>query len=301
MYVKSPLNYVGGKHKLLKQIMPLFPQTTNTFIDLFAGGCNVGINAVANKVICNDIQSEVISLMNYLKGISHDEFILEIENIIEMYGLSRSDLHGYEHYGVDSSKGLVTVNKKAFECLRNDYNSGNKEDSMFYAMVVYSFNNAIRFNDKGQYNQSCNKRDFNSNIRKSLQGFKEKAEKINIDFTNLDFREFDFSIVDENSFVYCDPPYFISGVAYNVNNHGWDEHDEKDLYDVLDNLNKRGIKFAFSNVARNKGKENSNLIGWAQKYNVIDLKHSYKNSYFSSKDKSEDSTREVLIINYELS
>ena len=55
-YIKSPLNYVGGKHKLLPQIEPLFPKEIGTFYDLFAGGGNVGINVNANKVIFNDIE-----------------------------------------------------------------------------------------------------------------------------------------------------------------------------------------------------------------------------------------------------
>jgi site-specific DNA-adenine methylase len=52
--IKSPLNYIGGKYKLLEQILPLFPKEIKTFIDLFAGGCNVGLNVKAEKIICND-------------------------------------------------------------------------------------------------------------------------------------------------------------------------------------------------------------------------------------------------------
>ena len=37
-YIKSPLNYVGGKYKLLNEIIPLFPNDINTFVDLFGGG-----------------------------------------------------------------------------------------------------------------------------------------------------------------------------------------------------------------------------------------------------------------------
>ena len=36
--IKSPLNYTGGKFKLLPQILPLFPDNIDTFVDLFAGG-----------------------------------------------------------------------------------------------------------------------------------------------------------------------------------------------------------------------------------------------------------------------
>ncbi len=52
--LKSPLNYIGGKYRLLNQISPLFPNEIDNFIDLFAGGCNVGINAEAEKVFFND-------------------------------------------------------------------------------------------------------------------------------------------------------------------------------------------------------------------------------------------------------
>lgn len=301
-FIKSPLNYVGGKHKLLPQLMPLFPTNIKTFVDLFAGGCNVGINAKSENVICNDIQSEVIDFMNYIKSKDHDDFVAEVEEIIAKYNLSRSDLYGYEYYGVDSSKGLVSVNKKQFEVLRDDYNKGQfgifDKNSMFYTLVVFSFNNAIRFNESGQYNQSCNKRDFNNNIRKSLQGYMEALKNIKINFTNKDFREYDISSLSHDDFVYCDPPYLISGVAYNQNNHGWSKQDELDLYRTLDELNERGIKFALSNVAKNKGKVNEMLMEWAEQYKIIYLNHSYKNSYFSSKDKSEGSTSEVLIINY---
>lgn len=50
-YIKSPLNYVGGKFKLLPQIMPLFPENISTFVDLFSGGANVGINVEASTIV----------------------------------------------------------------------------------------------------------------------------------------------------------------------------------------------------------------------------------------------------------
>lgn len=37
-YIKSPLNYVGGKYKLLNDIIPMFPSEIGTFVDVFAGG-----------------------------------------------------------------------------------------------------------------------------------------------------------------------------------------------------------------------------------------------------------------------
>ena len=50
-YIKSPLNYIGGKYKLLPQLMRYFPTDINTFVDLFSGGFNVGINVKSNRTI----------------------------------------------------------------------------------------------------------------------------------------------------------------------------------------------------------------------------------------------------------
>ena len=60
--IQSPLNYTGGKYKLLPQILPLFPQGVNCFVDLFCGGCNVGINVEAKKIIYNDIDEHLLYL-----------------------------------------------------------------------------------------------------------------------------------------------------------------------------------------------------------------------------------------------
>lgn len=37
-FIESPIKYVGGKYKLLNQIIPLFPEDINRFVDLFCGG-----------------------------------------------------------------------------------------------------------------------------------------------------------------------------------------------------------------------------------------------------------------------
>lgn len=65
--IKSPLNYTGGKFKLLPQILPMFPDNIDNFYDLFCGGANVGANATAKRVYCNDINEKVIQLFQYLQ------------------------------------------------------------------------------------------------------------------------------------------------------------------------------------------------------------------------------------------
>ena len=74
-FISSPLNYTGGKTKLLPQIIPLFPNEINTFVDLFCGGCNVGINIQAKRHIYNDINSFIIDFYNFLLSVNKKEFI----------------------------------------------------------------------------------------------------------------------------------------------------------------------------------------------------------------------------------
>ena len=80
--ISSPLNYTGGKYKLLSQIFPKFPNNINTFVDIFCGGCNVGVNVCAQHVICNDSNSKLIGLYNYLKNTDVESFLNQIYHII---------------------------------------------------------------------------------------------------------------------------------------------------------------------------------------------------------------------------
>lgn len=279
-YIKSPLNYTGGKHKLLKQIMPLFPKNINTFVDLFAGGCNVGINVSANKVVCNDIEKCVIELFENWSTLSSEEALSILKKTIDQYQLSKT-------------------NEEGFKQIRQDYNKGNKSWDMFYAMLTNAFNYQIRFNKKGDYNMPFgkNRSSFNPTLEKNFVKFIDELNKKNIMFTSHDFKVFDFSKLTKEDLVYCDPPYLITCASYNEQD-GWNETKERQLLELLDNLNEQGIKFALSNVLENKGKTNEILKEWSKKYKVYHLNNTYGNCNYHAKDKCKNTTDEVLIVNY---
>ena len=87
-FLKSPLNYVGGKYKLLPQLLEYFPKEINTFVDMFSGGFNVGINVDSKKTICNDINSFIIDLYKELYKEPINNVLGHIQNRIDEYGLS---------------------------------------------------------------------------------------------------------------------------------------------------------------------------------------------------------------------
>lgn len=294
--VKSPLNYTGGKFKLLPEIKKILPSEINTFVDLFCGGANVGVNIDAKKIICNDIEWHVIELMNFFKIHSIEEIILGIENIIEKYNLTDTYRNGYEFYGCNSNDGVAKINKENFRKLREDYNK-NPTPLVFYCLIIFAFNNQIKFNKKGGFSVAVNKRDFNDALRKKLKKFIERVQSLNISFMTMDFTQFNFSELTSNDIVYCDPPYLITCASYNEQD-GWNETKENQLLNLLDELNEKEIKFVLSNVLESKGKSNELLKTWSEKYNVHYLNHSYGNCNYHTKDKSKNSTVEVLITNY---
>ena len=302
--IQSPLNYTGGKFKLLPQILPHFPQDVECFIDLFCGGGNVGINAPCNKVIFNDNNSLLRFVFGTFKNMDKQATFELIDNIIEKYGLSNTEKYGYEYYGCNSAEGLAKYNSEAFLKLREDFNRNTNLDYNYYitlfVLIVYAFNNQIRFNRKGEFNLPVGKRDFNKKMREKLSSFIDRLKSGDYKFESYDFRELPNKDWNDKTFVYVDPPYLITCATYNEQD-GWNETLEKELLNYLDNLHERGIRFALSNVLHSKGKENKILIEWINnnigKYRVIYLDYTYSNSNYQTKDRTSK-TDEVLIVNY---
>ena len=291
-YIKSPMNYTGGKYKLLHQIEPLFPEDINLFVDLFTGGGNIAVNVKANKIVANDCEENIIGIyQTFQKYDNVDELIGQIEEIIKTYGLTIDNTEAYNQF-------------------RNDYNSlktsqGNYPplssyniNILLYVLICYSFNHQYRFNSKGEFNMPFGKErsQWNENMKNNLINFHRQIKEKDIVFLNKDFRQLKVDKLGINDFVYCDPPYLITCATYNEKD-GWNQECEEDLLNLLDELNTKKIKFALSNVLYSKGKTNDLLIEWSKKYNVHHLDYTYQNCNYHTKDKTNKSD-EVLITNY---
>ena len=279
-FIKSPLNYIGGKYKILDQLIPLFPTEINNFVDLFAGGLNVGINVQADKIYANDINSFVIEVLNAFKENEIDSILNHIHNRIKEYDLSKE-------------------NEKGFKKFRDDYNS-NQNPLDLYTLICFSFNYQFRFNNQLKYNNPFgkNRSSFSPILQNKLIAFVEKLHERNCVITNCEFENFNFEEFNQNDLVYCDPPYLITTGSYNDGNRGfkdWNLSQEQKLLNLLDSLNAKGVKFALSNVLSHKGKTNDLLIEWSKNYKVNYLNNNYSNSSHNTK---QGESEEVLITNY---
>ncbi len=296
--VKSPLNYTGGKGKLLPQIKAKLPEPFGVFYDVFSGGANVGINVLADEIICIDKNQQLIDLLNFIQSQSYTDLVAQLEQKIAYYGLSDTFRHDYDFYECNSNNGLGKFNKQPFAQLRQDYNQ-SKDNLLFLLLIFYGFNNQIRFNQKGEFNLPVGKRDFNISLRNKLRLFMERLHTRHIRFACQDFRDLDIEhLRQQNAFLYLDPPYLLGTAAYNENG-GWTAQDERDLLQFLQTCNAHQIRFALSNVMKHKGEMHQQLLDWCVEhaFNINYLNFHYQNANYQAKHKSSE-TQEVLITNY---
>ena len=289
-FVKSPLNYTGGKYKLLPQILPLFPKDIKVFYDVFMGGGDVFLNVDAEQIIATDINAPVVSLFNHMwykvrEKDNFTKFLLNyIDGEINRFGLSASNKQAYLDY------------RKHFN--DKDFNDLSKVFDLLI-MVAHSFCNQIRFNQKGEFNLPFGKRTFNDKMKNNLINTIDRLKVQNVEFYVDDFELTIINLIEDSfnndsKFVYLDPPYSCGCAQYNA---GWDDKNDKRLLSCIDAIDHNGIKFALSNVFENRGKKNDRLIEWCEKNNYVvhHLNNTYNNSSFR---KSDNKTDEVLITNY---
>lgn len=298
--VKSPINYIGGKGKLMPQLQPLLPPVRE-FVDVFAGGCTVGANVQAKKVFFNDVNEPLVDLMKYLTSTPPAEVEHDVDQVVAEFGLTDSFHNSYEYYGVHSSNGLASLNKEPYVRLRSAYNNEvdlTRRALYLYVLVIFGFNNQLRFNSKGDFNLPVGKRDFNSKMRRKLSLFYERLASVEHEFLAKDFTKLDISRYDLDALFYCDPPYLITQATYNERG-AWNEQRESELLHFLDKVHDSGRRFALSNVLESKGAVNVVLAQWMREreYSLHHLNYGYSNSNYQRKNK-DSPTLEVLVTNY---
>lgn len=281
--IKSPINYMGSKRRLLKQILPLFPDNIHTFYDLFAGGGVVSLNTKAKYHVWNDINKPLVDMFRDLSTLDEEQQFALYKNPLEM--LHRED----------------------FEELRTEYNQGQykglDKSIVLYELIISSFNGLARFNKKNQYNMpwnSCLTKNYYKGKLRTLVAYIDTV-KDGYTFTSKSYDEvIDLDRVSKNDFVYLDPPYTQTSAPYNdgSRNLGWTTDDDKRLLGYLDSLNGLGIKFAMSNILSYREEDNQILVDWLGQHKdikAIHLNMDYHTSTYHTKPNKSD---EVLIVNY---
>ncbi|MDD3882760.1 MAG: DNA adenine methylase [Eubacteriales bacterium] len=278
VYYEAPLNYIGNKSKVISNIIRYQPVDFDRFIDTFGGGFNVGINISAPNVVYNDINHIVMGIIRSLKECNTYEYLLYMNRVIKKFGLEKS-------------------NAEAYNSARNYYNSlptEKRDPRLLLTIILYGFQQQIRFNGQHDFNNPVGMRWFNDKVLEKMISFSRKIKEGKHEFLSCDYSELRDEITP-STFVYFDPPYTLTTGAYNDGKrgfNGWNDKLESDLFAFADELNNKGIHFMLSYVVEHKGKTNKNLLDWIQKqgYTLIHLDDIV--------GISGSRRKEVLIINY---
>ena len=186
--IQNPISYPGNKNKLLKELIPLFPQDINTFVDVFCGSGVVGVNSEAHNIICNDNNPYTIEVLRYFYENTFETIIQQLEQIINDYQLTYSRIKPKGTYVEYKHEGLSLYNKEGYNRLKADYNALHSTDKLV-ALLIYGFNHYLRFNSNGEFNVPVGKVDLSQSIYSNLQKFIEGIKAKEITTSILDFRE----------------------------------------------------------------------------------------------------------------
>ncbi|VXB88487.1 MULTISPECIES: DNA adenine methylase [Chryseobacterium] len=274
---ESPLNYIGSKAKMISNIKRELPENFNTFIDAFGGGFNVGINIKANRVVYNDLNHFVCELVESFKTNDTYQYISYIKRMINKFGLEASKADSYI---------------KA----RDYYNSlpiNKKDPKLLYTIILYGFNQQIRFNGNHEFNNPVGMRWFNDKVLEKMISFSRAIKEKNVHFESKNYSELYYE-ADKNTFTYLDPPYMLTTGSYNDGKRGfqgWNIETERKLFDFVDKLNREGKSFMISYVLEHNGKFNLELDKWIseRRYELINLEPIVGNN-----------RKEILITNFSI-
>jgi len=165
-------------------------------------------------------------------------------------------------------------------------------------------NNFLRFNLKGEMNQSWGRRGWNISIEFKVKQFVEhiSKHKSKIYFSSVNFEQIP---INTNGMYYLDPPYGfcideknqitnkqISTAGYNTT---WKQNDDIRLYDYIKNIDEKGASFMLSGLLNHNGNKSwimSKLIEDGFKYKDLSFNYN-KVSKIGEKD-----SQEIVIMNY---
>lgn len=272
--VAPVLKWVGGKRQLIDEIEKVLPKNYSTYYEPFIGGGAVLFELQHDKVVINDINSELINVYNVIKE--------DVESLI-------ADLSKHKN----ESEYFYNMREKDRD--KEIYNSMTDIDKA--SRIIYlnktCYNGLFRVNKSGEFNSPFgNYKNPNIVNEFTLRAVSNYFNKAKITFSNGDFED-SLKGIRKGSFVYLDPPYDPVSSSANFTGYdkgGFDRQQQIRLKAVCDSLNKKGVKFLLSNSATDF------ITDLYSEYKIVKVKA--KRSINSNADLRGE-VDEVLVRNYE--
>lgn len=208
------IKWSGSKRYVAPELSKKILTSKRYFEPFVGGGAMLPFRRI-NNAVASDIIPELINLWNQIK-INPEVVSIEYEN-----RWNRLQNEGHLVY---------------YEIRDNFNKTKNEFDFLFLTRTCV--NGLIRYNDKGEFNNSLHNTRPGINpqrLRTILNNWSKYIAGVN--FKCQDYRE-TLSDVNSNDFIFLDPPYGGTKGRYTKT-----EFNLNEFYDVLENLNKKGAKW----------------------------------------------------------
>ena len=265
---KPFVKWAGGKRQILNKIMPLLPESYNTYIEPFVGGGALLFNLKPNRAIINDINKELITSFEVIK----DNY-LALLKVLNTYQKKHSEDFYYQKR---KYKPRISLNIAA----------------RFMYLNKSCFNGLYRVNSRGGFNVPFNKsKTVNIYELANIKNINKYLNNHDVKIFNQDFA----SILDksqENDFIFCDPPYDTDTnqfTSYSAKSFG--KPEQLLLANKLKELDARNVKWMLTNHDTDYIKE---LYGQFE-INIISVNRSIN----PNGAKRKNGSNEVIITNYQ--
>lgn len=236
-YPKSPIKWVGGKHKLLPKILSQFPVNINNYHELFLGGGSVLLG------LLTEINNNNIKVKGKIRAYDSNPILIEFYK-----HLQKDWKNVYNTVKKIIRAGEKCDKKEYYYYIRNLYNGRKDIDISRVAEFVYlnktGFRGLFRLNQSGGYNVPYgnykNPQIVNDKHLKEINKLIKNVEFICCDFQKVG-RDF-----NADDFVYMDPPYVpeVKNGFVNYSPNGFNENIHKILFNFTNQLK---CKFVMSN------------------------------------------------------
>lgn len=234
---KPFLKWVGGKGRLLDQLLPYFAEARKDegkYFEPFFGGGAVffALSPVSGRI--NDVNKALMSAYSNIKT--------SVDSVIEQLKVLEE-----EYVALDAD-----ARQEYFYERRKEYNQEPHDTVRKTALLIFlnktCFNGLYRENRKGEFNVPHGRYANPTICDETTLRATSKA----LQYVDISSGSFEDSVAEAKAgdFVYFDPPYHplnptSSFTSYSVDDFSAD--DQRKLKEVFDDLTKRGVKVALSN------------------------------------------------------
>lgn len=293
--VKPFLKWAGGKGQLIKEIEKYYPfenSKITKYAEPFVGGGAILFDILSRydlkEVYISDINAELINTYQIIRD--------DVDLLIKMLKLLQDEFIPLDK---GKRKKYYMEKRQRFNDIKfkSDSNVNIEKAALMIFLNKTCFNGLFRVNKKGLFNVPIGS--YKNPLicyENNLRAVSEKLKKVTIvcgDYKNsADF-------IDENTFVYFDPPYrpitdTASFTAYTENL--FDDDAQIELARFVDDMDKKGAKILISNSdPKNTNTEDEFFDDIYSSHKINRVKAT---RMINSNGKSRGKIKELLISNF---